>query len=170
MNKDIILQEFEETFSDLESAINLFDDKKFNEVPFEGSWTPGQVVQHIVLSSAGFAQVLNAEVKETDRAIDELIPELKSIFLNFGLKMKSPDFILPELKDYDREAFLVKVKEIRQAIGKAISALPLDKTCLAFQLPGMGYLTRLEAVHFVIYHTQRHIHQLRSMKQFLKLS
>jgi hypothetical protein len=168
MNKEIALRDFESTFSELEKVVLLFNNDHYNKVPFEGSWTAAQVVQHIVLSSSGFAQILNAEVKETDRPIDELLPKLKSIFLDFTSKMKSPDFILPELKNYDEEQHLSIVKSLKYEIGKAISDLSLDKTCLAFELPNLGCLTRLESVYFVVYHTQRHTHQLREIDRVIK--
>ena len=170
MNKQLILNDFEKTFSSLEDSIALYEAKSFNQIPFEGSWTPGQVVQHIILASSNFPHILAGEIKETDRPIDQLVATLKSIFLNYQTKMKSPDFILPELKDYDREAFLTKVQQIKQDISQTIASLPLDKTCLGFQFPTLGHLTRLEAVYFVIYHTQRHVHQLQEIHRFLKLA
>lgn len=170
MNKDIIIAENNDTFHRLASAIELFENQNFNSVPFKGSWTAAQVVEHILLSATGFVQVINAEVKPAERAIDELVPQIKSIFLNFGTKMQSPDFILPPLKDYDREAQLTAVKKVAGDLEKSIATLDLNQTCVSFQLPGMGFLTRYEAIYFVIYHTQRHVHQLEEIHRFLKLA
>jgi hypothetical protein len=170
MDRQKTLLDFEETFNNLEQTINLFDDQSFNQVPFEGSWTPGQVVQHINLSSEGFAKVLNAEVKEADRPIDQLIPKLEAIFLDFTSKMQSPDFILPESKTYDRGEHLITVKRIKQEIAKAILEQPLEKICLAFELPTIGYLTGVEAVYFVVFHTKRHINQLKEIHHMILLS
>lgn len=163
MNKEIVLADFNQTFNELEQLINAFSYDTFNQVPFEGSWTPGQVVQHIILASSGFVQVLNGEVATTERAIDELVPRIKADFLNFEIKFNSPDFILPESKDYDKDRQLAKVNHIKHEIADSIPALELDKTCLTFELPGYGKLTQLEAIYFVIYHTQRHIHQLKKI-------
>lgn len=168
MNKEIILKDFTTTFNDLANSIEAFDDENFNKVPFENSWTAGQVAEHLILANTGFAAVLNAKVKETDREIDELIPRLESDFLNFDSKMQSPDFIYPEMKDYNKSEQLSKIKDIQAVTLEAIAALDLSKTCLAFELPVYGHLTRLEAIYFVIYHTQRHTHQLN--KIYTKLS
>jgi hypothetical protein len=159
-----VQNDFDTTFSDLEKAISLFKQEDFNRIPFTDSWTAGQVVQHIVLSSAGFAGVLNATVKPSDRAVDELIPRIKADFLNFGIKMKSPDFILPEDKKYSKDDLLTTIKGIKTDIAKQIETLDLTQICLAFELPGYGFLTRLEAIYFVIYHTQRHVHQLNNIR------
>jgi len=168
MEKDTIISDFNEVFSDLTNTVDGFDYKSYNENPFEGSWTPAQVTQHIVLASEGFVKVLNAEVKDTERAIDEKKAQIKAIFLDYGIKMKSPDFILPELKEYDKDRHLEKIAIIQKGITKAINDLDLTKTCLAFELPGMGHLTRLEAVYFVTYHTERHAHQLKEIHRFQK--
>jgi hypothetical protein len=169
MNKDALITSFNETFSDLEDTISLFDDYRFNQIPFEGSWTPGQVVEHIKLANGGFVHVLNGEVATTERPIDEKVATLKDIFLNFNTKLKSPDFIKPPIHDYDKEQLLVEISAIKKKIAKEIPALDLSKTCMSFELPGMGHLTRLEAIYFVIFHTQRHVHQLKNIYQYLKL-
>lgn len=170
MDKDEIIIDFSKVFAALEKTVELFNESSFNEIPFEGSWTPGQVVEHILWSDAGFVEVLNAEVDDTVRPIDELKTQLKTIFLNFGTKMKSPDFILPELKEYDKDKHLIKINQIKEGILKAINELDLTKTCVSFALPGLGNLTRYEAIYFVIYHTERHTHQLNEIYRFLKTS
>jgi uncharacterized damage-inducible protein DinB len=168
MTKDQIIEDFRTTFSALENVINLFNDANFNEVPFENSWTAAEVVQHIILASQNFSSVLNGTTEETKRAVDKLIPELKRIFLNFETKMKSPDFIKPVAKSYDRNELLTRIRNISADILSTIEKVELSPTCLDFQLPSIGFLTRLEAIYFVIVHTQRHTHQLQEIKRFLK--
>ena len=170
MDQKEVCKEFAETFLALEATITKFDHQNFNNTPFDGSWTAAQVVQHIILASNGFAGVLNAEVQTTERAFDKFVPLLKSDFLNFEHKMKSPDFIKPKLQVYDRDELWTTIRQISSAIEIEIRALDLSKTCLAFELPVYGFLTRLEAIYFVIYHTQRHIHQLDEIHRFLSLS
>ncbi|MDQ7950125.1 MAG: DinB family protein [Pedobacter sp.] len=170
MNKDLLIQEVKETFDGFMATVAKFDAATYNKVPFENSWTAGQVVQHIVLASQGFVQVLNGETKDTDRPFDQQIPVIKEIFLNFNSKLKSPDFILPEARDYDKDAHLALLDKINTAMMEAIPSLQLDQLCLGMELPNMGHLTRFEAIYFVIYHAQRHHHQLKNIAAFLKVS
>ena len=79
--------------------------------------------------------------------------------------MTSPDFIYPKLKIYDKEPLLMSLEKIKEDIVKAATDLDLEPTCLGFELPVYGRLTRLEAVCFVVYHTKRHAHQLKKIKQ-----
>lgn len=170
MNKEIISQEFAQTYTALGDAVALFDAQNFNQIPYEGSWTAGQVAQHLKLANGNFAQVLNGDVADADRPIDQKIPILKDIFLNFQSKLQSPDFIKPQLVDYDREQMLAEIISLKQDLLKEIGSLDLSKECLSFEMPRMGRLTRLEAIYFIIYHTQRHTIQLQNIAKFLKLS
>ncbi|SFH45997.1 DinB family protein [Pedobacter insulae] len=169
MERQIVLNDFTQTFSDLENVISLFKSENFNEVPFNDSWTPAQVVQHLILANENFAAILNGSTKETTRAIDEQLSRLKSLFLNFELKMKSPVFILPAIGPYDQQQQVEIISNIKNDCLNAITALDLSRTCLDFELPSFELLTRLEAIYFVIYHTQRHTRQLKEIAKFLKL-
>ncbi len=170
MNKQAIIGDFNHTFVALEDAIGLFNAEEFNEVPFKDSWTPAQVVQHVILANGNFAAVLRGTTKETTKAVDENIAKLKAIFLNFELKMKSPEFILPNAEHHGQEEQLNIIKGIKNDCIKAIEELDLTETCLDFELPTFGFLTRLEAIYFVIFHTQRHTRQLQEIAKFLNSS
>lgn len=158
-----VIKEAEATLSALENAFSKFDANEINTVPFEGSWTAGQLAKHLVMANGGFLQVINGPIAETDKPADLMVGQIKNDFLNFNVKFDSPKEIYPENREYDQSALMEKLGEIKEGIAASISNLDLTKTCTAFELPVYGYLTRLEAVYFVIYHTQRHVHQLKNI-------
>jgi hypothetical protein len=168
MNKQPLIEDFTLTFTNMEKAMGLFSTEDFNEIPFEESWTAAQVVQHIILSIENFPSVLNGKTEATTRPFDKLVPMLKDIFLNFQTKMKSPDFIKPTLKDYDLNEQLTKIRNVSVEIKRAIEKQDLSRTCLDFQFPTLGFITGFEAICFIIFHTQRHTHQLTEIHRFLK--
>lgn len=149
-----------EELLDLLSHLSQTD---INTVPFEGSWTAGQLVKHVIKSNSGFLQMLKGPVRESKREPDELIERIKTDFLNFNVKVKSPEFVVPEKIDYNKEDLLSSLEALNSKLNESVQSLDLTKTCSAFELPVYGYLTRSEAVHFIIYHTQRHIHQLKNI-------
>lgn len=165
MNKIEVVKELKDSISEFQNLLSSFNEDQLNAVPFEGSWTPGQVAYHIIMANSGFGEILNGPVEETVRASDQLIERIKTDFLNFNFKMTSPDFIYPKLKTYDKERLLMSLEKIKEDIAKAAKDLDLEPTCLAFELPVYGRLTRLEAVCFVAYHTKRHANQLKKIKQ-----
>ncbi|TCD26191.1 DinB family protein [Pedobacter psychrodurus] len=158
-----IIKEANETLSALENTLSKFNTAHVNAVPFKGSWTAGQLAEHMILSNSGFLQVINGPVTETDKPADLMVKEIRKDFLNFNVKYDSPKEIYPEDRTYNQPELLKSLKEIREGISNAVTGLDLTKTCTAYELPGYGFLTRLEAIYFVIYHTQRHVHQLKNI-------
>jgi len=156
------------TFTELAEIISSFNEDQINLIPFEGSWTAGQVAEHILLSVSGFEKTINGSVAETERAPDALKDKIKASFLDFTIKMKSPDFIIPAEKNYKKDALLNAFQNLKDKINHAFETLNLTKTCLSFELPLLGFLTRLESLYFILYHTQRHIQQLKNIYQKLK--
>lgn len=168
MNKEQIAKETEETMTGLSALLSSFSQEEINSVPFEGSWTAAQVVRHLILSNSGFLEVLYGPDKETDRPADQKVEQVKADFLDFTTKMQSPDFILPKAMIYDKTILLSTLEDIKTKFAIVIDTLDLNKICMAFELPGYGHFTRWEAIYFVIYHSQRHSHQLKNISQKLK--
>lgn len=168
MDKEKIFKEMEETMTVLSALVSSFSQEEINNVPCEGSWTAAQVVRHLNLSNAGFLEVLHGPDKETDRPVDQKVEPIKADFLDFTTKMQSPDFILPKAVIYNKTVLLSAMEDIKARFAVVINTLDLNRTCMAFELPGYGYFTRWEAIYFVIYHSQRHSHQLRNISQKLK--
>jgi hypothetical protein len=155
------------TFSELNDTLSVFSDAQLDQVPFEGSWTPGEVAEHIIKSLSGIKFFLEGPVKEPGRAPAEKIKALEDLFLNFEIKMKSPDFILPQAKQHDKEEQLRVLNELEQQMLDG-AKLDLSLLCEAGEFPTFGYLTRLEWIHFFLAHTQRHTHQLKNILLTLK--
>jgi hypothetical protein len=159
---------FNDTKVELHQLLSSFTAEQFNRSPFENSWTVGQVAKHLAMSSAGFLEILSGPVRETERAPDEWVSIFKRDFLNFNIKMTSPEFVRPENKSYEKEGLIKCLDGTLASIQEAIYSLDLTKTCLAFELPVSGFITRLEAIYFVIYHSKRHIHQLKNIARKVK--
>jgi hypothetical protein len=168
VNAKELVTSFDETANELEQLLSVLSEQQINAIAFEGCWTPGQVAQHLVMSNSGFAEIINGAVKETEGEPDELVETIKREFLDFSIKMESPDFVVPPNIIYRKEELMRSLEDIRRSIRHAIQTLDLTKTCTFFELPGYGYLTRLEAIYFVIYHTKRHIHQLKNISKKIR--
>jgi hypothetical protein len=160
--KEKVISDFEKIALEFSEVLSSFTQEQFNEIPFEGSWTAGKVGRHVYKAIVRMPATLEGPVTKAERAPDELVDQMNKVFLDFTIKLKSPDFIVPEDKEYDRQemlaAFQDKIKEILD------TARPLDLTdTTGFQLPAWGYLTRLELIYFAGIHTQRHTRQLKKI-------
>ena len=99
-----------------------------------------------------------------------MLSTLSKFFLDFTTKLKSPDFILPGKKFYDKEVLIESLSQVTKKLFDLSKNLDLASTATAFPFPGLGELTRLEIFHFIISHTKRHLHQLQKIKEaFIEL-
>ena len=160
-----LLTELQDTKTDLLQTITGIEEAKLNTMPFADSWTAAQVVEHI-LNAIG-TPMLYEETKATERDPQEKVKATANLFLNLGIKMKSPDFIYPSDKKHTKEALLKLADSKFTKLIKATEELDLSETCLAFEIPGFGPFTRLEFIWFYVFHTQRHIFQLKSIAKIL---
>jgi uncharacterized damage-inducible protein DinB len=163
MNSQEILNDFNQSADDLLQTLSRFSNDEFNRVPFEGSWTAGQVAEHVLKSASGVPHVLGGSVKETEREADALIPTLTSIFLDFSTKLQSPDFIIPSDGPHDKDEMIAAMTQTMEKIKSTASTTDLNKTCTSFPFPQMGEMTGLEWLFFSSSHSKRHTNQLKNI-------
>lgn len=150
-------------FENLYQLISSFEEKDINRIPFENSWTPGQVTEHILKSISTVPQLCNGRTYPANRLWDEKIAAFEELFLNFNIKFESPDFILPSGGPHIRTKQLHILKETEASFIELTQTQDLSLLCLDFELPGSGLLTRYEWLRFALVHTQRHTHQLKNI-------
>jgi hypothetical protein len=168
MDKQTLREELDATFACLHSLFTAVPENAINTVPFPGSWTPGQLLRHLEMANGGCLETLRGPVQDTARPFDTAVENIRNSFLDFSTKFESPDFVVPPAIHYDKEDLLGSVRSIRSGLLTALDTHDLTQTCLLFEFPAIGYLTRWEVLHFVLYHTQRHTEQLRKMKVHLE--
>jgi hypothetical protein len=159
-----LVTELQSAKAGLTEVIVAIPDEQFNKVPFEDSWTAAQVSEHIFKALG--VEVLYGATKPTDRVPDEKVAEVM-IFLDFTIKMKSPDFILPSDEPQDKAPLLNGLEDKLNKLIEAAQTLDLTLTCLDFEIPEIGAFTRLEFLWFYVFHTKRHIHQLQNITKAL---
>ena len=164
MEKDELIADIEQTINWLTKTI---DPETYNLVPFEGSWTAGQVVEHVILAGNGFDILLNGPTEPTTRKIDAQVDRIKTMFLDMNQKAIAGASVTPVLGDYNTQQHLAKLDIMKSMIINAVDSLDLNVTCMAFDIPTFGYLTRLEAVYFFLFHTKRHVNQLENIVKIL---
>jgi hypothetical protein len=168
MNKTQLRNELDASLSELYDLFSAVSEEQVNTMPFPGSWTPGQLARHLILSNSGFLQDITGPVQDTTRPYDERVDVIRTAFLNFTTQMRSPDIVRPPAMDYNKDRLLASFQKIKEGILTAVDTLDLTQTGTSFAAPKLGYLTRWEALHFVLYHTQRHIRQLKNMMEALE--
>ena len=160
-----ITEELSLTRQHLLQALALFSESNFNAVPFEGSWTAGQVTEHIFKSINGTPHLLTGPSVPANRDPSANVAGLRALFLDFTTKMKSPDFILPSDDPKDYTTLTQTVAGILNAIIEVSKTIDTSHIITGFDFPGVGPLTRIELLNFISVHTQRHTHQLKEIQK-----
>ncbi|MXN91040.1 DinB family protein [Flavobacterium sp. Sd200] len=160
-----IVNQLETALGETITLLSGFDEKDLNTVPFEGSWTAAQVGRHLFKSQDGIDTLLAAATPAADRAPDARAEEFKKIFLDFSTKMKSPDFILPENKEFDKERLIQSLTDTKEKMVEAVQENDLTGIALLPDAHPLKGSTKLEIVYFVTYHTMRHNHQIKKIRE-----
>ncbi len=161
MEINVLSTEIRKTCAEFLELISSLTETQINTIPFAKSWTAAQVATHVTKSNFGIAQALQMEGKPAQRSSDMRIKELSDTFLDFSIKMQSPAFIVPEDVQYKKEAVLSLLQKSNEQLSNQINTANPEEM---INLPAaFGEITKLELVHFVLYHTQRHLRQLKNI-------
>ncbi|WP_126245052.1 DinB family protein [Chitinophaga rhizosphaerae] len=167
MTTQSLISDFNQSTTELLDALGHFSQEQLNRVPFAGSWTPGQVGQHLLKSESGVPELLRGNTRVADRDPEALAPVLRSIFLDFTTKFEAMESITPDELPKDREQLMQALQSNRDEILQLIAASDPDLLILDFPFPQLGELTIREWLTFLSAHSRRHTHQLKKMVPFL---
>jgi hypothetical protein len=162
---DKILSATADAVSGLSDLMAAVDDEKVNAVPYNGSWTAPQLLRHVAKSNNEMAKAVRMEAIPANRNPGERIEELKTVFLDFSKKLTQPDFLIPEEQFYEKQSAIAELNKSFSRFKE--NALNANLQELVEGLP-LGPITKLEIIYFVLYHTQRHLHQMKKICEALK--
>ncbi len=164
LNTQELFVSLDKTWDDFLNLVTSVDERNINIVPFEDSWTIAQLITHIKKSNSAIVQALLMEGKPCNRNADERVNELKNVFLDFTVKFQSPAFIVPEKIEYKKEAIIQQLENSIKQIAQLRTTVNLTEI---ISLPAFGEITKYEILYFVVFHTQRHLRQLKDMLRYV---
>lgn len=149
-----------EVYDEYINIFKNFTDIQINQVPFEGSWTPGQVAEHIIKSTK---RIPDRHTAPPERPIDEKLPVIESIFLDFTKKRQAPEYVDPGGGPFERSIIIQQFEELKEKHQAVLATVDLTQLCLNFELPVVGTMTRYEWYRFFVIHANRHLYQLKNI-------
>jgi len=81
--KDELISCINSVYDSLINVLEQFSDTEINIIPFEGSWTPGQVATHIINSTGG---IPDKNTSPAGRLYDGKVELMESVFMDFDKK------------------------------------------------------------------------------------
>lgn len=164
MKKREIIAELQTVFDAVTKALQNTDEGQLNEIPFEDSWTVGQVADHIVICSGS---ILDSKTKDAERPYDEKAGDLRSIFADMEQKSEAAAAVYPKAPPHNKIELISKVKANKEQLVTMAEERDLSQLSLDMEFPYMGYLTRYEWLTFISAHTERHLNQINNIKKSL---
>ncbi|QNA46099.1 DinB family protein [Lacibacter sediminis] len=155
-----LINNIEQVSDTLVQLLQSVDERWFNQKPETDKWSIAQVADHIRLSNNSVAKALALKGKPVDRNPSERVAELRKMFLDFQTKYHSPDFIVPTRDIYEPELLLKDLQVSIQLIRERMYEDDLDEL---INHPAFGDISKFEILHFVLYHTQRHLRQIKDI-------
>lgn len=168
MTKEFLMEDLRKSTRELTEALRLFSQEQLNQVPFPGSWTPGQVGQHLLKSETGVTELLRGNTQRAIRQPDAHHENIRSLFLDFSTKMEAPEFIIPDNHPKNREQLIRSLEENRENVLQAAAEQDLDLLLTDFDMPDWGPLSGQEWLTFMTVHSRRHTHQLHKIHRHLQ--
>ncbi len=162
-NHAALTSELNEVSRELNTLLRSISTEQLDQVPFEHSWTAGQLAEHLLKSAGSAADLLRGNVTDAHRAPDEHIALLRRIFLDFSTRLQSPKSVEPVEHIHPKEGLINSLGNAYESICSSTKVLDLSALCLDREFPNTGLLTRFEWCSFILFHTQRHLHQLKNI-------
>ncbi|MES2513220.1 MAG: DinB family protein [Bacteroidota bacterium] len=141
--------------------------EQLNQVPYPNSWTAAQLMDHVTKSMSGMAQVTGQKGKPAGREPGEKIAELKKTFLDMTTKMQSPEEIVPGEGPFKKEESIAALNKALLDLTDNSEGIEVNE--LLEGLP-FGPVTKLELLHFTLYHTARHSYQMKRICDKLSMT
>lgn len=156
--------ETEAVIADLQLSTSLllkffssFDSEDFNKKTTDGSWTPGEIAEHLLRLDIAINRILQGSSRVANRAADEKSATIKFVFLDLEKKLQAPKEILPSDTIKDPFSILTKMRAERHKMIDMVQNKDLSEICTSFSHHAFGELTRLEWIYLSIYHAERHM-------------
>jgi len=156
--------EIEAVIADLQLSTSLllkffssFDSEDFNRKTIDGSWTPGEIAEHLLRLDIAINRTLQGSSIAVNRAPDEKSANIKYVFLDLERKLQAPREIQPSDTIKDPFSIIAKIRAERHKMIEMAQIKDLSEMCTSFSHHAFGDMTRLEWIYLSIYHAERHM-------------
>jgi len=160
-----LISQLEDSTRELEAFLALPSENEVTYTPSPTYWSVLDVLEHLFLRERMVLKfTLSTSAKQLTEGPKEIFgtERIKTIFTNFERKFRAPEMIAPTQQFPDWEPLKQLYMENRKALRLAIEAQASTLQTSYFAHPLMGDLTKYEWIHFLIYHSDRHLVQMKN--------
>ncbi len=130
-------------------------DPEFYNGPFKDGWSPGQIVEHVIMSSSGLKDFFK-DATSSSAPYDSNVQAIKTMMLDTKQKLKTPESLVPPFKLFDQQQHAKQLDLINREINHCIETFDFSMKCESYEVPPFGQMTVFEWLIFTVYHIERH--------------
>ena len=151
------------------NSFNTLNQAEVNFKSSENSWSILECAEHVFLIAKAVLKVMETPgtTGKTENESTELFGEQKLnklLVINRAFKVPAPDFVAPKGFFVDSSTAIQNMNTIIDKIVDHINTNKIDLETHTIKHPVLGAMTKLDWIHFMISHTNRHILQIEEMK------
>ena len=147
---------------ELLSLLEPLDEDRMNAVPFAGSWTAGQLGDHL-LKSYELVDWPKVKGAPAGRPVEAKSGAIDAVFSDYTKKYQPPGAVVPSSERIPGRMLVERLRNASEGIAAFVKGNDLGFTCAEFEVIGFGDLTAQEWIHFLTAHSRRHVRQLRAI-------
>ncbi|RLL43632.1 DinB family protein [Oceanobacillus piezotolerans] len=165
---EVVLGKLKETRAHLINEISRLQDDNFNKRPDMNKWSIAQVCHHLILVERSTMKVIQWGLKgksDTNSARKKV-----ELILNRDKKIKAPQIVEPAEETFTVQQIINLLKDSREKLFALLHSID-DKSVLrekSVKHPAFGDLPLDQWVEAVYLHEQRHLEQIKEIKNVLK--
>ncbi|MFY9308861.1 MAG: DinB family protein [Bacteroidia bacterium] len=153
----------------LHESYNSLNEGQVRFKPADNCWSVLECLEHIYLIDKAVLAALTGITHENipDNVRTELFgPEKLDKLLVKGrsFKVPAPDFVKPTGKFTNIADAAQHLDSVTKRVIEHINSYPVEQDVRTYKHPILGYMTPTDWVHFLVSHTERHIHQIEELK------
>jgi hypothetical protein len=172
-----MIPDMQKLCTDLDNNTRLFLDildtvpgDKLHRTNEQTAWSVMDCAEHMLIYEQQVTQALQGPAEPvTDRAPNSKVADISHSFMDFDRRLRvmgEPDTLLggfTNVADFSRT-----FRQNRETVKAILQKEAIDWLCKDLEHPVFGFMTRMEWVYYLIYHTERHLQQINRIEACLE--
>lgn len=151
---------------ELLAQVEYLTDEVINRQPAEDRWSIKQILQHLYLMEGSVAKTIQIKLAAEDQNIT--IDKPIQLTVDRSNKIEAPDFVTPTLEYSTLHDLKSKLTATHSTLHNVAENATEDQLAVkSYPHPVFGEMSLTQWIPFVGYHEQRHIEQIKEVKQQL---
>jgi len=131
-------------------------------------WTIMESAEHVLMIEQSVSETLQGKTAPVqDRLPDSKVKQISELFMDFSKRLFVTKPIASKTVYKDMASYSADFRATRELIKGALEHHP-EQECKAFEHNLFGFLTKIEWIYYLIYHTERHLHQISRIEDNLE--